>query len=272
MENSLADFLSPDGYAQPGLLSLTRELTVWPEAGRAVARSARSCGRRPGARGVDRIAGSAGEPVLLVPGFLAGDHTLRVLGRELRAHGYRTYGSQIHSNVSCLLSSAAHLEQRLEEIAERHQSRVRVVGHSLGGMLARALAVRRPDLVSGIVTLGSPMMAPGTAHPVLLSAAEVLVRLSRLGVPGLMNESCIGGDCALLAWRESRQPVPDGVGFTCIWSRGDGLVDPASCVDPLSRAVEVRASHLGMVIDPRVTDVVLAELAAQRHHTHAHSA
>ena len=42
-----------------------------------------------------------------------------------------------------------------------------IVGHSLGGMLARGLAVRRPDLVSGIITMGSPMLAPGAHHLVL---------------------------------------------------------------------------------------------------------
>src|SRR3546814_11593487 len=88
------------------------------------------------------------------------------------------------------MGNSSMLERRLEAIATKRERKVRVVGHSLGGMLARGLAVRRPDLVSGIITMGSPMLAPGTSHPVLLTAAEVLVRLSRAGVPGLMNESC----------------------------------------------------------------------------------
>ena len=56
---------------------------------------------------------------------------------------------------------------------------MRIFGHSLGGMLARGLAVRRPDLVAGVITMGSPMLAPGTSHPVLLTAADVLVRTMR---------------------------------------------------------------------------------------------
>lgn len=264
MANALADFLALEGYQQPGMISLARELTFWSESGRAMLRAAADKRELLGTPYVSRAPERSIEPVLLVPGFLAGDYTLRLMAHTLRRHGYRTYRSQISTNVSCLMTNAAMLERRLEAIATKRESRVRIVGHSLGGMLARGLAVRRPDLVSGIITMGSPMMSPGTSHPLLLSAATVLVRLSQLGIPGLMNESCVSGDCALTAWQESRQPIPDGVDFTCIWSNGDGLVDPSSCVDPLSKAIEVHASHIGMAIDPRVADHVVAELAAQR--------
>ncbi|MDN5896946.1 MAG: alpha/beta hydrolase [Nocardioides sp.] len=257
---TLADFLAPEGYRQPGALSLVKELRFPSEAGRAFHRALVDQRENLATPYVRRVPLRATEPVLLVPGFLAGDYSLRLMGNTLRRHGFRTYRSHIHTNVSCLMTNAALLERRLEAIATRRQSRVRIVGHSLGGLLARALAVRRPDLVSGIVTLGSPMMAPGTAHPVLLGAADVLVRLSRAGVPGLMNESCVAGDCAREGWEESRRAMPQGVGFTCLYSRGDGMVDPESCVDPLSEAVEVRASHLGMVVDPRVADIVVSHL------------
>ncbi len=60
---------------------------------------------------------------------------------------------------------------------------MQIVGHSLGGMLARGIAARRPDLVSNIVTMGSPMLAPGAHHVVAdRRASTMLVRLSRAGV------------------------------------------------------------------------------------------
>lgn len=266
MGNVLADFLAPEGYHQPPLRSLLRELRLGPETARAVSRGFNGRREFRATPYVDRSPQRASEPVLLVPGFLAGDYSLRLMGRTLRRNGFRTYRSQITTNVSCLVNNAALLERRLEAIATKRERKVRIVGHSLGGMLARGLAVRRPDLVSGIITMGSPMMAPGTSHPVLLAAADGLVRLSRAGVPGLMNESCVGGDCAREAWEESREPIPDGVDFTCIYSHGDGLVDPWSCIDPLSRPIEVFASHIGMAVDPRVADCVVAELRAQDEH------
>src|SRR5690606_39885992 len=124
---------------------------------------------------------------------------------------YRTYRAHISSNTGCLQACSSMLERRLQEIADKRGERVLVVGHSLGGMLARGLAVRRPDLVGGVVTMGSPMMAPGLSHPILISAAGVLMRLSQLGVPGLMSQACLSGTCAESAWLESRAPMPADV-------------------------------------------------------------
>ena len=194
--------------------------------------------------------------MILVPGFLAGDGSLALMSRALRAQGFRTYRSHIHANVGCTANAAAQLESRLESIAVRRGSRVQIVGHSLGGMLARGVAVRRPDLVSGIVTLGSPMLAPGAHHRSLSASVEVLVRLSRAGVPGLMSEECVAGSCARQSFDESRQPMPADVSFTAIYSKRDGIVDWRACIDPAAHAVEVTASHVGMAVDPRVMHVV----------------
>lgn len=259
MPTALADFLAPAGYRQPRLHRVVHELTVAPEITRAAVRGMTGLrSRNPAADGP----APSGEPVLLVPGFLAGDWSLRLLAHHLRAAGLRTYRAHILSNVGCQAATGALLEGRLEAIAERRGSRVRIVGHSLGGILARGLAVRRPDLISGVVTMGSPMMAPGVSHRFLLQAAETLVLLARIGVPGVMSESCIAGECVREAWEETRRPIPPGVDFVCLYSEGDGLVDPRACVDPAARAVEVHASHLGMAVDPRVADRVVAELTS----------
>ena len=94
--------------------------------------------------------------MILVPGFLAGDGTLALMARRCARQGFRTYRSHIHANVGCTLNAAAQLEARLESIAIRRGSRVQIVGHSLGGMLARGIAVRRPDLVSNDRHHGQP--------------------------------------------------------------------------------------------------------------------
>jgi pimeloyl-ACP methyl ester carboxylesterase len=149
-------------------------------------------------------------------------------------------------------------------VAARRGRRVRIVGHSLGGLLARGLAVRRPDLVAGIVTLGSPMLAPGAHHPSLTRSLDALVRLSRAGVPGLMALECVAGDCARTSFEESRQPLPPGVDFTALYSRRDGIVDWRACVDPLATPVEVRSSHLGMAVDPVAIRAVTRALGTGR--------
>ena len=264
MAPTLGTFLLPEGFAAPGLAAVLREGSVVGEAGRHVLWAA---GERRTRRHTPYAARPAarGEPVVLVPGFLAGDGTLGPMALSLRRRGHRTYRSLIHANVGCTRSAATQLEGRIEAIATRRGSRVQVVGHSLGGMLARGLAVRRPDLVSGIVTLGSPMLAPAAHHASLTRSVDVLVRLSRAGLPGLMSEDCVAGFCAREGFEESRQPLPDGVSFTAIYSRRDGIVDWRACVDPLATAVEVRASHVGMAVDPITIEQVVAALL--RHET-----
>lgn len=252
---TLADFLLPEGYRRPAVVAALREGSVVAEGARAAVRIADRRIRRGAAWATETPPRNA-DPVLLVPGFLAGDATLALMAKELRSQGLRTYRSHISCNAGCVLDQAAKLERRLERIALRRGSRVQVVGHSLGGMLARGLAVRRPDLVSNIVTLGSPMLAPGAHHLSLTIGVEVINRLSRAGLSGMMGEECVRGRCARESFEESRSPLPEGVGFTAVWSRRDGIVDWRSCIDPLARSVEVTASHVGMAVDPRVLDVV----------------
>jgi triacylglycerol lipase len=241
-----------------------REGLVLREAGRFAARTVAERRARLSAPYTERNAPRAHDPVILVPGFLAGDGTLGLMARTLREEGFRTYRSDIRANVGCTMNAAAQLERRLESIVLRRGTRVQIVGHSLGGMLARGLAVRRPDLVSGIVTMGSPMLAPGAHHVSLTASVDMLVRLSRAGVPGLMSEECVAGSCARQSFMESRKPLPAGVSFTAIYSRRDGIVDWRACVDPLATPVEVRSSHLGMAVDPSVFAAVTAALARHR--------
>jgi triacylglycerol lipase len=261
---AVADFLLPEGFTVPGRAAVLREASVVTEAGRlALAGMSRRVGG-PRTAYADRGAGRDADPVVLVPGFMAGDASLSLMARALRGQGHRTYRSHIRANVGCTLQAAAQLESRLETVVSRRGRRVQVVGHSLGGMLARGLAVRRPDLVAGIVTLGSPMLAPAAHHVSLARSVEALVRLSRAGVPGVMSLDCVAGDCARASFEESREPLPAGVEFTAVFSRRDGIVDWRACVDPLATPVEVHSSHLGMAVDPSVIAAVAASLARHR--------
>src|ERR687897_1825376 len=92
-----------------------------------------------------------GRGVLLIPGFLAGDGSLGVMTRWLRAAGWRTKRAGIRVNVSCSEIACTRLEQRLETLAATTGKRVVIIGQSRGGVFAKALAARRPDLVSGVV-------------------------------------------------------------------------------------------------------------------------
>jgi triacylglycerol lipase len=256
--NPLAEYLCPPGFAGPsGLRALMTEMSILREAGHlACPQGARS---RPGGAGRASSAGS--HPVLLIPGLLAGDATLRPMASRLRSAGHRTYRSRMHANVRCAQATGEALERRLEEIFDRWEQPVALVGHSLGGLLAKGLAHRRPELVAGIVTLGSPLLAPGAVHPVLAFDLMVLGRLQRLGFGDLMGADCTSGECARLSWEELSARPPDGFAFTSIYSRRDGIVDWHACLDPAAVQVEVGCSHIGMAVDQTAHGHVLQGLS-----------
>jgi pimeloyl-ACP methyl ester carboxylesterase len=123
------------------------------------------------------------------------------------------------------------------------------VGQSRGGTLAKVLAYRRPDLVAGVVTLGSPQIDPLAVHPLVRLQVEAVSRLGSLGAPGLFKRSCRNGDCCSSFWEDLGRPLPPEVPLVSVYSKSDGVVDWRACLDPhATELVEIRASHCGMAM------------------------
>ena len=265
VDTPLASFLCPPGFTGPtGLRAIAREGSAVTEIARYAGRTAHQRLHRRQTPYALRAPEHALDPVVLIPGFMAGDGTMGLMARHLRGLGYRTYRSLMHANVGCTMAASETLERRIETIAAKRGRKVTIVGHSLGGLMARGLAGRRPDLVEGIVTLGSPILAPGAAHPILLFDLKLMTRLQRVGLGGLMGEDCTSGECARTSWEQARVPLAPEVEFTSVFSRRDGVVDWRSCLDPQAETVEVSTSHCGMAFDPAVLDVVARTLGASR--------
>jgi pimeloyl-ACP methyl ester carboxylesterase len=166
--------------------------------------------------------------------------------------GYRTKSAGVRANIDCSAETCARIETRLERLAERHEQRVAIVGQSRGGVLAKALAAKRPDLVSGIVTLGSPLVHQLRVHPLVLAQVGVLGALGSVGRKGLFTHKCLTGDCCKEFREALTGPFPEDVGFVSIYSRRDGIVDWRACLDPAAEAhVEVRSSHCGMSVSAK---------------------
>jgi pimeloyl-ACP methyl ester carboxylesterase len=194
----------------------------------------------------------AGRPVLLIPGFMAGDSLLGTLTRWLRDNGYHTHRAGIRANVGCSEEYLRRLETRVEQLFEETGQRVAVVGQSRGGVIARVLATRRPDLVSGIVTLGAPTVNQLSAHPFVLAQVLVVGALGTGKVPGMFRVSCWRGACCERFRADLANAFPGDVGFTALYSKTDGVVDWRACLDPAAEQIEVRASHVGMGLNAEV--------------------
>jgi triacylglycerol lipase len=234
------------------------QIPIWAEGRIAAERLALL--RDPVFRG-DGVARGDGRPVLLVPGFLAGDASLTPMARWLRDLGYRPARARMRVNVDCATRAVERLEGELEQLVQRHGRRAVIVGQSRGGSMARVLAVRRPDLLDGIVCLGSPLLDPLAVHPLVRAQVIAVGLLGSLGVPGLFSRECRDGDCCALTREQAQAPFPDGVRFVSLYSRSDGIVDWRTCLDPAAENVEVGGSHVGMAVNRSVFRAVGAALA-----------
>ena len=195
-----------------------------------------------------------GEPVVLVPGFLGSDRYLTEMHLWLRRVGYRPYFSGIGRNVDCPELLTQRLVMTVKQAWTDTHEPVTIIGHSLGGMLARAAGHREPDLVKQVITMGSPFQSV-RAHPLVLSAANfvrsniVRERKHRSEV----TNSCFTPQCSCGFVTSLKDASPDDFERNAIYSKLDGVVDWRSCVedDPaLNR--EVTATHVGMAFNPDV--------------------
>jgi len=203
-------------------------------------------------RGVPR---GDGRPVLLIPGFLSGDWHLRVMEGWLTRIGYRSYLSGILFNILHSERMLAGLRRKVAEIQKETGSRVSVVGHSRGGLLAKVLAQRRPQSIEQVITLGSPLadwtdLAAMTRHAVgVLTTANQLVYGRRLN-----------GEGRFLFDLKLAPVVPT----TSIYTKADEVVNFRSCLRPDIPSMPVWGSHNGLVVNPEVYRLLGRMLARPR--------
>lgn len=188
-----------------------------------------------------------GSPVVLVPGFLGSDSSLLEMRLWLRRIGYHAYASGIGRNAECPDILIERLLETIELAYEETGRPVTLIGHSLGGLLARTAAARRPDRVSAVITMGSPFRRL-SAHPLILS----LIRLAR--GRSIQRHFSDGEGCCECSFVESlSRPLPTTVATASIYSRTDPVVDWRDCLDEdPTRNVEVRSTHIGLAASPAV--------------------
>ena len=121
-----------------------------------------------------------------------------------------------------------------------------MIGQSRGGLFARVLAVRRPDLVRSIVTLGSPHSRRWRSIRWCGSRAPRSPAWARSACRGLPATAAATGRAARSSRTDLAAPMPKGVRFASIYSKRDGIVDWPACLDPHAVHLEVRSTHCGM--------------------------
>jgi triacylglycerol lipase len=201
-----------------------------------------------------------GSPVMLIPGFLAGDQSLIRMALWLRSGGFVLARSGIRWNTGCMEPTVAEVERRLERAVQETGRRALLIGQSRGGIVGRVLAVLRPDLVDTLVTLGSPLRDQLAVHPRTIPSIAAVALLGTVGVPGMFGVSCLRGDCCARTRAALAAPFPETVQFVSVYSRSDEVVRWQACLDPAAIQVEVDTSHVGMGVSREVWLAVAQEL------------
>ena len=188
-----------------------------------------------------------GQPILVLPGYGAGDGSTVILKSYLRVLGYRVSGWHLGRNSGNVPDLMPRVMKRLLSMHRRSQERVRLIGWSLGGFIAREAARERPDLVHQVITLGTPVIG-GPKYTVI---AE---RLRRRGIDLDAMEAEIA----------SRNTILLQTRVTALYSRADAVVAWQACIDHNGQNVEhveVRTSHMGFGFSPQVYKIIAQRLA-----------
>ena len=229
------------------------ETRAWLELGRLLA--------DPVLYGSGGLPRGDGRPVVLMPGFLAGDQTLGVLGAWLRRIGYRPRVCGFITNTDCSDRALDRVERRVRALWRTHGRRVALIGHSRGGHFARALAARRPDLVSHAVSMGADLQGMfGASMPTLFAVGAARRAVQATG--RARTENCLSGHCGCPFSRDFARPFPFGeVRLTSIYSKGDGVVHWQCQIIPQADCIEVTGSHVGLIFNRKVYRAVADALA-----------
>ena len=201
-----------------------------------------------------------GQPVLLIPGFLGGDWTLFVMAGWLNRIGYRTYFSGINWNVNCPDKTAEVLRWRLDYITNETSQPIMVIGHSLGGVLARFLGVNFPEKIRHAIALGSPLDNSMRVHPLARLAFQMLWPLRQL--TSQTAPACGSPQCTCRFVQTVFSPLPPAVRFTSIFTKLDEIVEWRSCIDPQGENWQVSGRHIGLIVNREVYRILASTLAS----------
>ena len=200
--------------------------------------------------------------VVIIPGFLGTDLYLMEFHAWLERIGYRPYFSGIPINAECPnLLVQRHLNETIARALAETGRRIHLIGHSLGGVIARSVAGQRPRDVASVITLAAPIRGTATSRTILHVAEAIRQRILKEHGQGVLPD-CYTGRCTCNFVDSLRRSIPDSTFETAIYTRDDGIVDWRYCMTRNPEVdFEVPGTHIGMAFNPSAYSIVAQRLA-----------
>jgi len=224
------ELTKPPQFSKPSLFDILREVRA-PFEFASVALHVHALRQAP--RG-------NGRAVLLVPGYLADDHSMRPLGAYLKYLNYDVYYTELGRNMGKVNADMMRLGDRVESVSQIvGGEKVTLIGWSLGGVLTREVARLFPDVVQEVLTLGTPIVG----GPKFTSVGKRYAKRNNIDLDEFELDVHQRNSIGLT------QPV------TSIYSKSDGVVAWQASVDIYNHQatnIEVNGSHMGLGVNPKV--------------------
>lgn len=207
-----------------------------------------------------------GAPVVLVPGFMTTDTYLIELYTWLVRIGYKAYLSKIGRNADCPHILANNLVHTVHKAHRETRKPVHLIGHSLGGVIARNASVRVQDQLASVIALGAPIRGI-RVHPMMLYMHDLVhkkIHLSQYAKPldrRPQSRECFRATCRCSFAQTWRTPLPEEVPFTSVYTKKDGVVDWKVCKSRRPTAnFEVSGTHCGLAFNAEAYQVIAERL------------
>jgi len=206
---------------------------------------------------LNSLRGGDGHPVLVIPGFTAGDRSTVVMRKFLSSLGYLPCGWKQGVNFGARHELFKGAYEVLLGLHEEYGCRISIVGQSLGGIYAREIAKYNPDIVRQVITLGSPFNDPD-------GDASNVSNIYKMFNPEHKTKS------QQFQSEHWELPVAPPVPTTSIYSKFDGVCHWRACIQHSGHDqvenIEVLGSHTGMGVNAQSLFVIADRLSQRRQH------
>jgi triacylglycerol lipase len=203
-----------------------------------------------------------GSAVVVVPGFLGTDTYLAQLHSWLERIGYRPYFSGIGVNAHCPnLLIEYRINENINKALQDTGRKIHIIGHSLGGIIARSIAAQYPNDIASVITLGSPIRGTVLHRSVLRAAEAVRERILETQGENVLP-ACYTGRCTCNFINSLRRKLPKSIVQTAVYTKHDGVVDWRYCLTgDKGSDFEVSGTHVGLTFNALVYSIVANRLA-----------